>query len=116
MNDLENLAFKLLTAIKEESERETSLLKCRFMSELAQPLMSQDEFIQAQAYLFDNSLVDAFKRDGRYVTKPNIKGLSFLELHTPKPMALDNRLKIFTLIVALVAIFATVVFFYSKWK
>jgi hypothetical protein len=74
-------------------------------------LKSQDEFNRVERFIMDNHLIDAVNRPDGRAAKPNRNGLAFLESHKPKPVwNLDNRLKVLALVIALLAIFVTVVF------
>jgi hypothetical protein len=114
----ENLAFKLLTALQEEFNKEPSLIKCRPMAAIASSVLkSQDEFNRVERFIVDNHLIDAVNRPDGRAAKPNRKGLEFLESRKPKPVwTLDNRLKVLAIVVALLGIIVAVIsFFYSNW-
>jgi hypothetical protein len=85
--DTEALALKLLRALKEEWERERSLLKCRNMADVASGFgLTQAEYDRAVNFVVENVLIKAVKRlDGKMAAQPSKKGFDFLESHKPKP-------------------------------
>jgi hypothetical protein len=107
----EDLAFKLLTALQKEFDIEPSLIKCRPMAAIASSVLkSQEEFSRVERFIMDNHLIDAVNRPDGRAAKPNRMGLAFLESHKPKPVwNLDNRLKIFALVVAILGVLWAVI-------
>jgi hypothetical protein len=115
----EQIALWILAALKEERERDPSRLTCRTEAIVLGPLKSKHKIEDADItrgikYLMGRRALDAVNRKDGRATLPNEIGLEILAEHLASEKKrtkeeFDRRFRVYAVIVAIIAVAATVV-------
>ena len=111
---IEDIALKILAALKAEHERAPTLLKCRpyqkILAEVAkQHRLATDDISQADRYLKSNHLIIGVQRQDEFAALPSAEGNNFLAtrqktLKDEKKSKLKGRQVWYAIIISLLGV------------
>jgi hypothetical protein len=112
----EDLALKILAALKDEWEREPSLLKCRSLSDVLTPIkrrhrLDDSAIDRAIIFLVERRMLKAVnRRDGDKAAQPSEAGFAHLSASGEKSKwTMDRRLKLYAIWLTILGLAAALV-------
>jgi len=114
VKEINEIALKILAALKVEYEREPSLLKCKPYEEILSGVAKRHRLDMADVqpadrFLKTNGLIDAIQRpQNGLAALPNQKGIAFLDIHIAaqkekRAWTIDRRIALYGVIAALIS-------------
>ena len=110
----DDIALKILTALKAEEERAPTLLKCRPYEEILAEVAKRHQFATedvryADRYLKSNHLIKGTQRQDGFAALPSPEGIAFVASHQralteKKKFKLEGRQKWYAIIISLLAV------------